>query len=90
VATDSEILDGIENQFLVDGEQLATLRKYAAIARAIETETHKVVPVEPTEAMMDSGYNEIDYDENGQWDNVRNTYLAMLAAAPQFQEEGNA
>ena len=40
-----------------------------------------LVPREPTEAMVEAGAFEVDYDENSPKDNARNTWLAMLAAA---------
>ena len=39
------------------------------------------VPREPTEAMVEAGAFEVDYDENSPKDNARNTWLAMLSAA---------
>ena len=40
-----------------------------------------LVPREPTEAMVEAGAFEVDYDENSPKDNARNTWLAMLSAA---------
>ena len=89
---DSEILETVRGHALyphwvdlVDVE--ATLRKYAAIARAVEAGTHKVVPVEPTQAMLDAAFREAYYDENSTDDNLRNAHIAACQAAPQFQEE---
>ena len=40
-----------------------------------------LVPREPTDAMVEAGAFEVDYDENSPKDNARNTWLAMLSAA---------
>lgn len=55
MATDSEVLSGIaEEAFDLDlnNDEIATLRKYAAIAKAIEAGTWKLVPVEPVAEML--------------------------------------
>jgi hypothetical protein len=44
VATDSGVLDRMIRTSMADGRVLATLRKYAEIARACEAGTHAVVP----------------------------------------------
>lgn len=67
---------------------LALIDSHAALLRKLQQGADYVmVPREPTEAMMNAGYNEVDYDENSDWDNVRNTYLAMIAAS-QDQDGG--
>lgn len=84
--TDSEILtkvaDLAENPsspaaFYTD--EIATLRKYAAIARALEIGTWRLFPVDAT------------YEMNKAWadapDHWITAYHLMYAAAPQFQEE---
>jgi hypothetical protein len=54
-----------------------------APASAAVTEGLALVPREPTAEMIASGAREVTYDENSDEDNARNTYLAMLSAAPQ-------
>jgi hypothetical protein len=117
VATDSEILGDLVSD-LADGahfrdragyvvqasdEELATLRKYAAIARAIEAGTHSIFPVVPYESMVCAYVAAVNEHlasltpkdwEIERFDPQKSVYrvarigiTAMLAAAPQFQED---
>lgn len=62
-----------------------------------DTATHKIVPIEPTEAMNRAGYNAQDFWPSHQCDNQKELahsfsmprYKAMIAAAPEYQEPEN-
>jgi hypothetical protein len=104
MATDSEILTGMVMQaerpdidFELMERELATLRKYAAIARACEAGTHAIVPVEDLLTVARQAEDlkrECGMDpespqavRNGQYMCISYA-LRRIAAAPQFQEEG--
>jgi hypothetical protein len=100
--TDSEILAGLRNELDVmhsicikdrdnRDDILATLRKYAAIARAVESEEWKLFPRDHEGAIRQAMYMAAHFDmgiENpDEWRAVDQSYRAAWDAAPQFQEE---
>jgi hypothetical protein len=93
---DSEILAGLRNELDVmhsicikdrdiRDDILATLRKYAAIARVLESGEWKLVPTRPTVDMVEFGKDDIMRGPD--WERAERCWREMLAAAPQFQEE---
>jgi len=84
--TDSEILTGMADHFGPRGDitvdEADTLRKYAAIARAVESEEWKLVPKAATMEMISAAR------ESGAEFGFGYHYVKAIAAAPQFQEEG--
>jgi hypothetical protein len=55
--SDSEIIDTMRDAFDLRHDQDATLRKYAAIARALESEEWKLAPFKPTDKQWDEGWH---------------------------------
>ena len=94
MATDSEILTALascsEIRNSISGAG-ATLRKYAAIARGLEGGDWRMLPAKADSFMRDAGGDSLcrhpmKIETANQ--KAERLYREMLAAAPQFQEEG--
>jgi hypothetical protein len=92
--TDSQILDTMIRALASSEPEFATLRKYAPIARAVESGEWKLVDVSKLDCIELSARKPVEsectehaavYFYGEGWNKCRN---AVLAAAPQFQEEG--
>lgn len=100
--TDSEILTRLEGEAFnldLNNEEIATLRKYAAIARKLEDGEVVVIPKASAEMAADvcdewaelfvatPGFDK--YERYNYGPAVEMLRDELRAAAPQFQEEGN-
>jgi hypothetical protein len=90
---DSEILMGYAEAHS-ERPGSATLRKYAAIARGLESGEWVILPKHATDAMVEAAEIREDEEPASDWGKIvpaphEAIYTAMLAVAPQFQAGGS-
>lgn len=80
-----KLADLPENEFMIASYKRAARNALSAI----EANGYRVVPVEPTQAMIAVSATYInDRIANADWPKSRDVYAAMLAAAPKLTEGG--